>query len=87
LHEVDEKELIAGAGKALPLARQAPAAARVLGGEDLSVLFGLDIAQGIGPDAPAKAKSAKAPASKKAMAVGRRQASTASRKSIKSKKK
>src|ERR1700680_4180697 len=56
LHEVDEKELIAGAGKELPLARQAPAAGKVLGGEDLSVLFGLDIAQGIGPDTPAKPK-------------------------------
>src|SRR5467141_2435185 len=39
LHEVDEKELIAGAGTALPLSRQAPAAGKVLGGEDLSVLF------------------------------------------------
>ena len=50
LHEVDEKELIAGAGKALPLSRKAPAAEKVIAGEDLSALFGLDIAQGIGPD-------------------------------------
>jgi hypothetical protein len=50
LHEVDEKELIAGAGKVFPLVRDAPPAAKVLGGEDLSVLFGLDIAQGTGPD-------------------------------------
>src|SRR5258705_5272840 len=42
LHELDEKELIAGAGTALPLARKAPAAKKVLGGEDLSALFGLD---------------------------------------------
>src|SRR2546425_2358116 len=41
LHDVDEKELIAGAGQALPLAKKAPAAKRVLGGEDLSALFGL----------------------------------------------
>jgi uncharacterized Zn finger protein len=85
LHEVDEKELIAGAGTALPLTRQAPAAGKVLGGEDLSVLFGLDIAEGIGPDTPAKPKRAKAPA-KKVMVVGRKQ-STASRKSTGSKKK
>jgi hypothetical protein len=85
LHEVDEKELIAGAGKGLPLARQAPAAAKVLGGEDLSVLFGLDIAEGIGPDLPAKPKRTKAPA-RKVMVVGRKQ-STASRKSTGSKKK
>src|SRR6185312_15201758 len=45
LHNLDEKELIAGAGTALPQARKAPAASKVLGGEDLSVLFGLDIAQ------------------------------------------
>jgi uncharacterized Zn finger protein len=64
LHEVDEKELIAGAGKAIPLTRQKPAAAKVLGDEDLSVLFGLDIAQGAGPDTPAKQKRAKAPARK-----------------------
>jgi uncharacterized Zn finger protein len=70
LHEVDEKELIAGAGKALPLARKAPAAKKVLGGEDLSVLFGLDLAQGTGPDTvlssatAAESKRAKAPKGK-----------------------
>src|SRR5229473_3040716 len=36
LREVDEKELIVKAGKALPLSRQGPAASKVLGGEDLS---------------------------------------------------
>jgi uncharacterized Zn finger protein len=51
LHSVDEKELIAGAGKALPQAKTVPAATKVLNGEDLSDLFGLDIAQGTGPDA------------------------------------
>src|SRR6266542_1890783 len=50
LHNVDEKELIAGAGTALPQAQKAPAASKVLGGEDLSILFGLDIAQGTGAD-------------------------------------
>ena len=50
LHNVDEKELIAGAGTALPQAKKAPAASKVLDGEDLSVLFGLDIAQGTGAD-------------------------------------
>jgi uncharacterized Zn finger protein len=76
LHEVDEKELIAGAGKALPSARQAPAAAKVLGGEDLSVLFGLDIAQDIGPNTPAKPKRARAGGGKKA---GGRKRSTGSK--------
>ena len=61
LHEVDEKELIAGAGKALPLSRKAPPAEKVIAGEDLSALFGLDIAQGIGTDSvkAARPKSAR----------------------------
>ena len=45
LHAIDEKELIAQAGEGLPLAKQAPHGAKVLGGEDLSELFGLDMAQ------------------------------------------
>ncbi len=46
LHKVDEKELIAKAGNDLPLSKNGPAAAKVLGGgEDLSALFGLDMAQ------------------------------------------
>ncbi|HEY6988713.1 MAG TPA: SWIM zinc finger family protein [Bryobacteraceae bacterium] len=48
LHNVDEKELIAGAGTTLPQAKKAPAASRVLDDKDLSALFGLDIAQGDG---------------------------------------
>src|SRR5215471_12442435 len=48
LHNVDEKELIAGAGTALPQIKKAPAANKILGGEDLSTLFGLDIDHGTG---------------------------------------
>jgi uncharacterized Zn finger protein len=47
LREVDEKELIVKAGKALPLTKQAPSARKILGGEDLSDVFGLDMAQSI----------------------------------------
>src|SRR6266481_6958041 len=66
LHDVDEKELIAGAGQALPLAKKAPAAKKVVGGEDLSALFGLDMA----PDAsPVKPKRQKAQGGKMAPAV------------------
>jgi uncharacterized Zn finger protein len=50
LHNVDEKQLIAGAGKALPQAKKAPVAGKVLGDEDLSAIFGLDIAQDAGAD-------------------------------------
>jgi len=44
LHNVDENELIAGAGTTLPQAKKAPAASKILNDEDLSALFGLDIA-------------------------------------------
>ena len=70
LHNVDENELIAGAGKALPQAKKAPAAGKVLKGEDLSAMFGLDMA----PDAgPAKKKRAVVPRGKSKV---RRKAST-----------
>lgn len=49
LHNVDEEDLIAKAGHALPLASKEPAAKDVLsGGEDLAELFGLDMAQSTG---------------------------------------
>src|SRR5436309_2770234 len=51
LRAVDEMELIANAGTAAPLSKQSPAAGKVLGGEDLSAMFGLDMAQA---EAPAK---------------------------------
>jgi uncharacterized Zn finger protein len=69
LHSLDEKELIAGAGKALPQAKKAPAAGKVLGGEDLSALFGLDMAQNTGPDTGSPADSAAAPKRAKAQPV------------------
>ena len=43
LRAVDEMELIASAGKATPLTKQGPAAGKLLGGEDLSEIFGLDM--------------------------------------------
>src|SRR6266571_1909908 len=45
LHKVDEKELIAKAGHGLPLAAKAPVAEKTLGSEDLSAIFGLEMAQ------------------------------------------
>lgn len=49
LRAVNEKELIASAGNALPSAKKSPVAAKVLGDEDLSKLFGLDIAASASP--------------------------------------
>ena len=44
LRAVDEKDLIARAGKGLPLSPRGPAAERVLAGDGLSELFGLEMA-------------------------------------------
>jgi uncharacterized Zn finger protein len=59
LHEVDEKELIAKASSGLPLVRKGPAAEKVLGGDDLSELFGLDMAQGTAPEIKSSGTMAK----------------------------
>ena len=59
LREVDEKELIARAGKSVPLARKGPAAEKVLDGGDLSALFGLEMAQGAQAGARVAHKKAK----------------------------
>jgi uncharacterized Zn finger protein len=71
LHQVDEKELIAKAGKSLPGAKKSPSAAKVLGEEDLSKLFGLDIAE-FKPESalPAKADPIKKVIGTKARRVG-----------------
>jgi uncharacterized Zn finger protein len=67
LRGVDEMELIANAGKAAPLTKRGPGAGKVLGGEDLSEIFGLDMAASDGPSAgPAKRKAVKPKPSKKA---------------------
>jgi uncharacterized Zn finger protein len=75
LHNVDENELIAGAGKALPLATKAPDAGKVLGGEDLSALFGLDMAPGSGPHTKASGATRAKP--KRAKPAGARKAAAA----------
>lgn len=63
LRGVDEKELIAKAGEMLPLRKQGPAKGKVLGGQDLGDIFGLDMAQ-----EDAKPKRAMTGAKKKAPA-------------------
>jgi uncharacterized Zn finger protein len=66
LREVDHQELIVKAGKALPLAKQAPASGKVLGDGDLADIFGLDMAVSTAADAgPVKKKRAAAKATKK----------------------
>lgn len=57
LRDVNEKELIASAGKSLPSAKKSPA--RALGGEDLSKLFGLDMANSALPAKSAPSANAR----------------------------
>ena len=73
LHKVDEKELIAKAGKGLPLGTKALAPEKTLGSEDLSAIFGLEMAQtadvpasSLGP--VAKSGRTKTPAKKRTTA-------------------
>lgn len=54
LRGVDETELVAQASAGLPLAKGGPAADRVLETEDLSALFGLELAEGEAPVVAAK---------------------------------
>ncbi len=58
LRAVNEKELIASGGKALPSAKKCPVAAKALREEDLSKLFGLEIAESESQIKTARAQSA-----------------------------
>jgi uncharacterized Zn finger protein len=75
LRGVDEKELIVKAGKSMPLATHGPAKGKVLGGEDLADIFGIDMEQSTSPGSrqadktPAKPKRPKASAAKQASAT------------------
>jgi uncharacterized Zn finger protein len=60
LRKVDEKALLAKAGKGVPLSKKGPAPAKVLADDGLSELFGLDLGEG----AVAKVKKPKPVATK-----------------------
>ena len=61
LRAVDEMELIANVGAATPLVKQAPATARLLDGDNLSEIFGLDMAQSASPDRTVAERQPKKP--------------------------
>jgi uncharacterized Zn finger protein len=61
LRQVDESDLIAAAGKDLPLSKNAPGKERLLAGGDLSALFGLDIAAESVGAPPARARARRKP--------------------------
>jgi hypothetical protein len=52
LRKVDEKDLIAEAGKDLPLARKGPAVGKILGEKGLSEIFGIEMAEASTPPKP-----------------------------------
>ena len=81
LRAVDETELIASAGTSAPLTKQGPAAGKLLGGEDLSAIFGLDMAQSEPPESqPEKPKRAKkTPAAPKGKPKPRKKAAATQR--------
>src|SRR5689334_10459230 len=66
LRGVDENELLAVAGKDVPLSKTAPAAGKVLDDGDVAALFGLEMAGPVGadPSAPIPVGSTKARRSK-----------------------
>jgi uncharacterized Zn finger protein len=85
LRGVDEHDLVADIGTALPMAKKAPAAGKVLESDDMAALFGLDMGE---PVVPAEAVPVpvvkKAPTARKAAAVAPK---PATRKSAPAKKK
>ncbi len=83
LRGVDEMELIAKAGSAAPLTKDAPDAGRMLAGEDLSAMFGIDLAGGaelVTP--PAKKTRAQRSPAKKSPAMKKAANKRVPRKSI-----
>jgi uncharacterized Zn finger protein len=70
LRKVDEKDLIAQAGRGQPLSKRGPSAERVLASDDLSGLFGLEMEEaGSATDVAAKGKG-RAPAGRSAKTKG-----------------
>jgi uncharacterized Zn finger protein len=67
LRKVQEQNLVAQAGRGMPLSKRGPAADKILGREGLSSLFGLEMAPGEGDAARERTRSpAKAPRGRRA---------------------
>ncbi|TAK51812.1 MAG: hypothetical protein EPO25_15420 [Gammaproteobacteria bacterium] len=79
LRKVREQDLIARAGKGLPLASKGPAEEKVLANEGLAELFGLEIGEAVATPAPPKRRGRR-PASKTAKKKAARKSKTPARK-------
>jgi uncharacterized Zn finger protein len=81
LRAVDQKDLLVGIDHSLPMTKAGPAAGKVLDADDLSAMFGLDMAVAEpSPTSRTKARPAKVPPRGKAKAkkpVSRRAAAKA----------
>jgi uncharacterized Zn finger protein len=71
LRKVDEKDLIAKAGKDLPLARKGPAAGKILGEKGLSEIFGIEMAEAGAPASPRGARPGRGRDSRSKRSPGR----------------
>ena len=74
LRGVDENDLVANIGDALPMSKQGPAAGKVLEVDDMAALFGLDMGDGAEP-----ADVMPLPTGKKGAVVARKKAEPASK--------
>ena len=79
LRKVREQDLIARAGKGLPLAAEGPAKEKVLADDGLAELFGLEIGETVATQAPVKAR-VRGPASKTVKKKAARKSKTRARK-------
>ena len=88
LRAVDEKDLVTGLDRALPVAKKGPAGAKVLEADDLSAMFGLDMAEAEPATAVSKAPAtAKAPRKAEAKPRPGRQKQVAGRRKVAAKTK
>lgn len=84
LRGVNENDLVANIGSALPMAQKGPAAGKVLESDDMGALFGLDMGEPVVAAEAAPVTPVKAPTARKAAAAGLK---SATRKSAPAKRK
>ena len=84
LRGVDEKDLVSGLDQALPVAGKGPVGRKILEADDLSAMFGLDMAEAVPAPAkaPRNADAKRAPDRGKRAAVSRKVAAKPKRRAV-----